>query len=91
LPGLLEIKISVQESDLERQLAPQVVEDADVQRERLASLHRVWQVDVSEEFLPNMDVLLKTNMVSFTEMIQRKMKKLPMMASSYQLSRSLLD
>jgi hypothetical protein len=61
LPGLLEIKISVQDCDLERQLAPQVVEDADVQGERLASLHRVWQVDVSEKFLSNMDVLLKTN------------------------------
>ena len=61
MPGLLEVKIRVQDCDLERQLAPQVVEDADVQCERLASLHRVWQVDVSEEFLSNMDFLLKTN------------------------------
>jgi hypothetical protein len=62
LPGLLEIKIPVQDCDLERQLAPQVVEDADVQGERFASLHRVWQVDVGEEFLSNMDVLLKTTL-----------------------------
>jgi hypothetical protein len=62
LPGLLEIKICVEDCDLERQLAPQVVEDAYIERERLASLHRVWQVDVSEEFLSNMDVLLKTTL-----------------------------
>ncbi len=50
-PGLLEVKVSLGDGDLEGELTRQVVEDGDIQREGLAPLHGVRQADVGEKVL----------------------------------------